>query len=88
MRAIFKWVAEQGHVSANPAREVDKIKVKVAGCHTWTADEIEVFETKWPLGTRERLALDLLLYTGARREDLVSLGRHNVRNGALAVNAA
>lgn len=83
MRALFKWAAEQGHVSANPAREVDKIKVAIAGYHTWTVGEIEAFEEKWPTGTRERLALDLLLYTGARREDLVTLGRHNVRNGVL-----
>ncbi|MCA3633299.1 MAG: tyrosine-type recombinase/integrase [Methylobacterium sp.] len=83
MRVLFKWAAELGHVKSNPAREVDKIRVKTKGYHTWTIEEIDAFEEKWPIGTRERLALDLLLYTGARREDLVKLGRSNVRNGIL-----
>lgn len=83
MRALFKWAAEQGHVTSNPAREVDKIRVSVKGYHTWTIEEIDAFEARWPIGTRERLALDLLLYTGARREDVVKLGRSNVRNGIL-----
>jgi hypothetical protein len=32
--------------------------------HTWTEGELKTFETKWPLGTRQRLAYSLLLYTG------------------------
>ncbi len=34
--------------------------------HTWTEGEIEQFEERWSIGTRERLAFDLLLYTGQR----------------------
>jgi len=30
--------------------------------HTWTDDEIAVFETVWPLGSKERCAFALLLY--------------------------
>ena len=32
--------------------------------HTWTEGEIEQFEERWSIGNRERLAFDLLLYTG------------------------
>jgi integrase len=53
------------------------------GFHTWKNEEIELFEKRWPIGTRERLALDLLLYTGLSRGDVVRLGRQHVTNGVI-----
>jgi hypothetical protein len=41
-------------------------KYKLATHHTWTDAQLETFEKKWPLGTRERLAYALLLYTDQR----------------------
>src|SRR5262245_29754192 len=43
--------------------------------HTWTDAEIAQFERRWPLGTRERLAFALLLYTGQRGGDVVKMLR-------------
>jgi integrase len=37
----------------------------------------------WPLGTRERLALALLVFTGQRRSDVLRMGRH--RDGVLTI---
>ncbi len=36
---------------------------------------------RWPLGTRQRVWLDVLLYSGLRRGDAVRYGRQHVRNG-------
>jgi len=44
-------------------------------------DEVEQFRAKHPIGSKARLALELLLYTGGRREDAVRLGPQNVRSG-------
>jgi integrase len=41
----------------------------------WSVAEIEQFEAKYPIGTKARLALALLLYTGQRRSDVVLFGR-------------
>jgi integrase len=38
--------------------------------HTWSEDEITVFERRWLQGTRQRLAFALLLYTGQRGCDV------------------
>ena len=38
------------------------------------------YQAKWPIGTKERVWLDLLLYTGLRRGDAVTLGRQHIRN--------
>ena len=51
--------------------------------HTWTDDEIAAYEAVWPIGTRERLAFDLLLYTGQRVGDVAAMRRSDLRNGAI-----
>ena len=38
-------------------------------------------QARWSIGTRERVWLDVLLYTGLRRGDAVKLGRQHVRDG-------
>jgi integrase len=55
------------------------------GDHVWTDDECAAIEARWPRGTRERLAFDLLLYTGSRRGDAVRLGWRHVRNGVATI---
>jgi len=44
---------------------------------------IAAFEAKHQVGSRARLALALLLYTGQRRSDIVQMGRQHIRNGIL-----
>lgn len=87
-RRFFKWAAdtEGGNlIAVNPTIGVKLLKGKndKDGFHTWTNEEITCFENRWPVGTRERLALDLLLYTGLARGDVVRLGRQHVSNGVI-----
>jgi hypothetical protein len=56
------------------------------GFHSWTLDEVSQHQARHPIGTKARLALALLLFTGVRRDDLVCLGRQ--REGWLAVHSA
>jgi integrase len=53
--------------------------------HTWSEEEIAAFEATFAIGTRERLALALGLYTGQRRGDVIRMGRQHVRDGVLHV---
>jgi integrase len=53
--------------------------------HTWSEDEISAFEATFAIGTRERLALALGLYTGQRRGDVIRMGRQHVRDGVMHV---
>ena len=55
------------------------------GFKTWTEADIAQFEERHPVGSKARLALALLLYTGLRRGDVVRLGRQHVRNGILSL---
>jgi integrase len=85
LSAMFGWAVETTPplMKTNPARDVRRIKYATEGFHTWTADEVRKFEDRWPVGTRARLALALLLFTGTRRGDMVTLGRQHVKDGWL-----
>ena len=43
------------------------------------------YERRWQIGTRQRVWLDVLLYTGLRRGDAVCFGRQHVRDGVGAL---
>ena len=81
LRSVFKWSVDEGEASYNPAKGVPKVKYKSDGHHTWTEEEVAQYEARWVPGTRQRLALCLLLYTGTRRSDVVRIGRQMVSGG-------
>jgi integrase len=83
IRQVFAWGVSNEHVAANPTRDVPFLKGKPGGIHSWEIEEVERFEQRHPVGTKARLALGLLLYTGQRRSDVVAFGRQHVRDGAL-----
>jgi integrase len=60
---------------------VPYLKGRPDGFHSWTLEEVEQFEAFHAVGTKARLALALLLYTGVRRSDVVQLGRQHMRDG-------
>lgn len=87
LRQVLKWALQPriGLVKANHARDVPYFKGRGDGFHTWTIDEVRRFAKRHPLGTKAHLALGLLLFTGVRRSDVVTLGRQMRRaNGWLA----
>src|SRR5262245_17128856 len=53
--------------------------------HTWTEEELDQFERKWPIDSTERLAYALLLYTGQRRSDVVTMSWADVQGGTICV---
>jgi integrase len=60
---------------------------KSDGHPTWDDTSIAGFENTYPLGSKPRLALALLLNTAGRCSDVVRLGPGNVRNGKLVFTA-
>jgi integrase len=85
LRAMMQHAVETGLREDDPTRDVKAIPVKSDGYHSWTDDEIAQFEKRHPIGSRARLALALLLYSGQRRGDVVRMGRQHIRDGVLTV---
>lgn len=86
MRGLYRWALEAGHVKIDPTAGVkNPPRPKTAGFPDWTEDDVARYEARWPLGTKERVWLDVLLYTGLRRGDAVRIGRQHVRDGIATI---
>jgi integrase len=82
MRGLFNWAFEAEHVKVNPTDNVKKPAMpKDGGYAAWTEDDVERYEARWSIGTKERVWLAVLLYTGLRRSDAVVIGKQHIRNG-------
>ena len=88
MQALYRFGLQAGVVQRDPTKDVERIRYKVAGHHSWTIAEVAAYEARWPIGTRQRLALALLLYTAGRREDVVRIGPAQLRGGRLRFTQA
>ena len=81
MRGLFRWALKAQHVKVDPTAGVDNPPRKGGdGFIAWTEDHVEMYQRRWPLGTKERVWLDVLLYSGLRRGDAVRYGRQHVKN--------
>ena len=76
IRALFTWAMDQNPPLAtfNPAARVEKINRNTDGFHTWTPEEIDRFRAHWPLGSKPRLAMEVMINVGARRSDAHRIG--------------
>ncbi len=85
LSVLMRHAVEANWRDDDPTAGVRPVRVKSKGHHSWTDIEIAAFEARWPVGTRARLAMGLLIYTGQRRGDVVRMGRQHVRAGAIEV---
>jgi integrase len=86
LRQLFGWATspEYRYATRNPARDVGKLRSKNPdGIRAWCEIDAARYEARHPVGTKARLAFDLLLYTGVRRSDVVRLGPQMERDGKL-----
>ena len=82
MRGLFRWAHKAKLVKSDPTAGVENpVRPKSEGFKPWTEDDVAAYEQCWPLGTRQRVWLDVLIYTGLRRGDAVRLGRQHVKHG-------
>jgi integrase len=77
LRQLFTWAClpEYQYAAKNPARDVVRLRsTNPDGIRAWSEADAARYESRHPIGTKARLAFDLLLYTGVRRSDVVKLG--------------
>src|SRR6516162_8527665 len=85
LRALMGHSIDIGLRADDPTRDVKAIRTRSVGYHSGTDEDVVRFGGRHPVGTRARLALALLLYTGQRRGDVIRMGAQHIRNGALHV---
>jgi integrase len=68
LRVLIRHAIEVGWLTHDPSVGIKRPKMREI--RSWTDVEIVTFEKRWPIGTKQRLAFALQLYTGQRRSDV------------------
>ena len=85
MRGLFAWATRNAHVEHDPCAGVERMRYRTDGFPVWTTEEVDAFRERHRIGTKARLALELLLLTGLRRSDIVRVGRQHLRGDVLTI---
>ncbi len=83
LRRMFAHGVKCGMMKSNPVELTARVKTPRGGFHTWTEEEIEQYQNRHALGTKPRLAMEIMLWTGQRRGDVVQFGRQHIKNGRM-----
>ncbi|MGB3448738.1 MAG: tyrosine-type recombinase/integrase [Xanthobacteraceae bacterium] len=88
LRALFSWGNENDETTVNPVLGVKRLKYASEGHHSWTDAEIAQYQKRHPVGTKARLAFDLLRFIAFRREDVVRIGPDHISDGRVQYRQA
>ncbi|AGF74110.1 phage integrase [Bartonella australis AUST/NH1] len=86
MSSLFKWALDMDYVTVDPTIGVKRpVLQNKEGFIAWTEKDIEVYYAYWAEHSKERVWLDVLLYTGLRRGDAVRIGWRDVQDDILSL---
>jgi integrase len=85
LNSVMKWAIGDGQIRENPITASKKVSTRTDGYRTWTDQDVVAYRARWPEGTVQRLAMELLLFTGLRRSDVVRIGWPDEKGGAIHV---
>lgn len=83
MRRVFAHAIKLKWRHTNPFKDIEPYEVGTH--HSWTDDEIAAYLKRWALGSRERVAFDLLYYTAQRVGDVAKMKRSHISGDVLYV---
>ncbi len=87
LHQLFEFARAVGLVTGNPVKEAMRIRKKTVGYRTWSEADIASFRAHWGDGTPQRLAMEILLYTGLRRSDAVRIGWRHIADDRIEIVA-
>jgi integrase len=85
LRPLLQFAISIGWRSDDPTRELGATVKRGPGFRPWGDEQIQAFRARHQLGSRARLAFELLLGTCQRRGDVVRMGPQHVRGGLLHI---
>lgn len=71
---LHRHAIKLGWRTDNPVTATDAY-ASGKGHHTWSEAELALFDARWPYGSKERLAKELLLNSALRRSDAPAIGK-------------
>jgi integrase len=83
LRILINYAIAHDQLTHDPSRGIKR--PKSGEIRAWTDAEIAQFESRWPIGTKQRLAFALMLYTGQRRSDVARMAWNDIVGGSIKV---
>lgn len=83
LRPLLAFSITNGWRQDDPIRDLRTTVKRGAGFRPWRDEQIRAFRIRHPLGSRGRLAFELLLGTAQRRSDVIRMGPQHVREREL-----
>jgi integrase len=81
LRILLRFAIDNGLRRDDPTLRIKSFEESEH--HTWTDQKISIFEKRWPLGTRERTAFAVLLYTGQRAGDVCKMSWRDIEGDSI-----
>lgn len=86
MRGLFKWAVDEKHIARDPSAGVERLKLRASeGFPAWDIEDVAAFRKCHEIGTKARLAMELYLFTGLRRGDMMRAGRQHMRGNIFSI---
>lgn len=79
LKRLFRYAVKVGLIATNPAELAETVKAPKGGRHPWSEQEIAAYRKRHELGTKARLALEIMLWTGLRLGDAAKFGRGHIK---------
>jgi site-specific recombinase XerD len=76
LSVLMQFAVDTGLRPDNPCASIKRPKLSREGIRTWADHEIDQFAKRHAVGTKERLAFELLICTAQRGSDIVRMGPH------------
>ncbi len=81
LRILIAHAIDLKWIKSDPSLGIKR--QKISEFRAWSDAEIEAFEKRWPIGTKQRTAYALMLYVGAARADVHRMTWRQVEGAAV-----
>lgn len=89
LRRLFAYAKKLKWIPSNPVEDAERIGAnKLTGFYTWTEEDIAAYQARHPIGTKARLAMEIILWTGQRRGDARLFGPKHIIRGKINYQAS
>lgn len=85
LRVLMEHCVDLGWRETNPARGVPEIKAAKTQREPWPRELLEAYRKACPLGTRERLVMELCVGTGQRIGDVLEMRWSDIQDDAFSI---
>jgi site-specific recombinase XerD len=85
MSHMFKWAVSVDHVKVNPCAGVSKINYNREDAPIWEEPDLALYRQKWPTGTNQRLAMEIMYHCGLALADACRLGKMHIKGSMIEI---